>query len=147
MELEPKIAQVELITDCEKSPLEPTTNKEAKLYLNHIKMDIYRIKYLVNFSQSYMAKRQEDKSASSDLGTDVKHQNQRSFHTSSPEREGKMDKKCSSSKLRESLRSHLRLTVQDLPATRQGCSDQTTAKVNARPDEASADDRQSFAGY
>ncbi len=49
MELEPKIAEVKLIRDCEKNPLEPTAKKEAKLYLNHIKMDTYRIKYLVQF--------------------------------------------------------------------------------------------------
>ncbi len=67
--------------------------KEAKLYLNHIKMNRYRIKYLVDCFPSNTAKRQWDKSASSDLGNDIKRLNQRSFYTSSPQREGKMDKK------------------------------------------------------
>ncbi len=75
MELESRIAEVELIRDHEKNPLEPTAMKEAKLYLNHIKMDRYRIKYIVDCFPSNTAKRQCDKSASSDSGSDVKHQN------------------------------------------------------------------------
>ncbi len=75
MELEPKNAKVELIRDHDKNNLEPTAMKEAKLYLNHIKMDRYRIKYIVDCFPSNMVKRQHDKSASLDSGSDVKRQN------------------------------------------------------------------------
>ncbi len=79
---------------------------KAKLYLNHIKTDRYRIKYLVDCFPSNTAKRQRDKSASSYLGTHVKHQNRRSSRNSSPKREGKTDKKHSSLKQRERVKDH-----------------------------------------
>ncbi len=72
MELGSKIAEVELIRDREKNPLEPTAIKEVKLYLNHIKTDRYRIKYLVDCFPSNTAKQQPDKSASSDSGSNIK---------------------------------------------------------------------------
>ncbi len=96
MELEPKIAELQLVRDRNENPLVPTAMKEAKLYLNHIKTDRCRIKYLVYCFRSNTAKRQCDKSVSLESGTDVKRQNRRSSRTSSPEREGKMDKKRSS---------------------------------------------------
>ncbi len=90
-------------------------------------------------------KRQSDKSASSDLGTDVKVQNRRSSRNSLLEREGKTDKKHSSSKQR--VKDHTRGTsARSSSATSQGHSDLDRANVNSQPDEAYADDRLSFSG-
>ncbi len=71
MELEPKISEVELIRDHEKQPLEPQALKACNLYFKHIKTDRYRIKYLVDCFPSNPAKRQKEKSASSDSETDT----------------------------------------------------------------------------
>ncbi len=89
MELEPKVREVELIRDCEKNPLVTAAMKEAKLYLNHIKTDRYRIKYFVDCFLWYTAKRQLYKSASSDS------------EPKAAEKEGKTYKQSSSSKQRE----------------------------------------------
>ncbi len=75
MELEPKITDVELIRDHEKKSFESQTLKACNLYLKHIKMERYRIQYLVDCLPSNTAKRQREKSASSDSETDTKHQN------------------------------------------------------------------------
>ncbi len=83
MELEPKITEVELIRDSEKKPLESQALKASNLYLKHIKMDRYKIKYLVDCFPCHPAKRQREKSASSDLETDSKRQNRRASRTSS----------------------------------------------------------------
>ncbi len=75
MEIETKITEGELIRDHEKKHLEPQALKACNLYLKHFKMDRYRIKYLVDCFLSNPAKRQREKSASSDLETDTKSQN------------------------------------------------------------------------
>ncbi len=63
MELEPKITEVRLIRDHEKKPFESQALKACNLYLKHIKMDRYRIKYLVDCFPSNPAKRQREKYA------------------------------------------------------------------------------------
>ncbi len=83
MELELKSTKVELIRDHEKKPLESQALKACNLYLKHIKMDRYRISYLVDCFPSTTAKRQREKSASSDSETDIKHQNRKASCTSS----------------------------------------------------------------
>ncbi len=83
MELEPKITKVELIRDREKNPLEPLALKALRLYLKHIKQDRYKIKNLVECFPPSTAKRKHEWSASSDLGTDNKRQNQRASRNSS----------------------------------------------------------------
>ncbi len=83
MEFDPKITEVELIREHEKNLLEPKALKACNLYLKHIKMDRFRIKYLVDCFPSNPAKRQREKSASSDLETDSKCQNRRASCTSS----------------------------------------------------------------
>ncbi len=92
MELELKITEVELIRDCEKKLLESQVLKACNLYLKHIKMDRYRIKYLVDCFLSTTAKKQREKSTSSDSETDTKHQKQRASRISSREKEVKMDR-------------------------------------------------------
>ncbi len=57
MELEPKMTEVELIRDHEKNTLEPQALKACNLYLKHVKMDRFRIKYIVDCFQSNPAKR------------------------------------------------------------------------------------------
>ncbi len=47
MELEPKITEVDLISDREKNPLESQALKALRLYLKLIKQDRYKIKNLV----------------------------------------------------------------------------------------------------
>ncbi len=66
MELEPKIIEAELIRDHEKNSFRATALKALKLYLQQIKQDKYKIKYLVDFSPANTAKRQREKSGSSD---------------------------------------------------------------------------------
>ncbi len=83
MELEPKITEVELIRDLEKNPLEPQALKACNLYFKHIKMDRFRIKYLVDCFLSNPAKRQREKSVSSDSETDIKRQNRSASRISS----------------------------------------------------------------
>ncbi len=73
MELEPKITEVELIRDHEKKPLEPQALKECKLYLSLTKADRHKIKNLVNCFPPNPAKRQREKSGTSDSETDTKH--------------------------------------------------------------------------
>ncbi len=72
MELEPKITEVELIRDREKNPLEPQALKALKLYLQQIKQDRYKIKYLVDCFPANTVKWQREKSGSSDLEADSK---------------------------------------------------------------------------
>ncbi len=84
-----------------KNPLEPQALKACKLYLQQIKLDRYKIKYHVDCFLSNPAKRQHEKSASSDSETDTKRQNRRASQTSSREIGAKADRECSISRQRE----------------------------------------------
>ncbi len=64
MELELKITEVELIRDRDKNPLEPQAIKVLKLYLQQIKQERYKIKYLVDCFLTNLTKRQREKSGS-----------------------------------------------------------------------------------
>ncbi len=75
MELEPKTTEVELIQDHEKNPLVSQALKALKLYLQQIKYAKYKIKYLVDCFPPNTAKRQLEKSGSSDSEADPKRQN------------------------------------------------------------------------
>ncbi len=98
MELEPKITEVELIRDREKNPLEPQALKALKLYLQQIKQDKYKIKYLVDCFPAATAKRQCKKSGFSDSETDPKLQNRRASRTTSSGAVAKMDRERSTSR-------------------------------------------------
>ncbi len=98
MELEPKITEVVLIRDHENNPLEP---QACNLYLKNIKMDKYKITFLVDCFLSNLRKKQREKSASSDLETDTKRQNRSTSRTSSSEKDVKMDRDHSTSRQRE----------------------------------------------
>ncbi len=75
MKLEPKIAEVKLICDREKNPLESRALKVLRLYLKLIKQDRYKIKNLVECFPPGPAKRKHDQYVSSDSEADVKRQN------------------------------------------------------------------------
>ncbi len=100
MELEQKITEVELIQDREKNPLEPKASKALKLYLQQIKQDRYKIKYLVDCSPATTAKRLREKSGSSDSETDPKL-NRRASRTTSRGTVAKTDGERSTSRQRE----------------------------------------------
>ncbi len=85
-ELEPKISEMELIIDCEKQPLSAKAMKHAKLYFTKIKQDRFKIKFFVDCFPAYSAKWAKDKSVSSDSGSDIKCQDQRSSTSSSKEK-------------------------------------------------------------
>ncbi len=59
-ELEPKISEIELTIDREKEPLSAKATKHAKLYLNKIKQDRLKIKFLVDCFLAYSAKWSRD---------------------------------------------------------------------------------------
>ncbi len=86
---------MELIQDREKNPLEPQALKALKLYLQQIKQDRYKIKYLVDCFPVATAKRQREKSGSSDSEADPKRQNRRASRTSSQRAVAKMDRESS----------------------------------------------------
>ncbi len=147
-ELETKTSEIELIIDREKNPLSTKAMKEAKLYLTKIKQDRFKIKFLVDCFPAYTAKRQREKSVSSDSATYTKRHNRRASRSASKsEDEAKTDKEHSSSKqwdreLKASLGAD---SHRSSSAIRQG-RDHTLrrANVNAWTDDISSNDRQSF---
>ncbi len=134
MELEPKITEVELIIDCEKKPLEPQALKECKLYLSLIKADRHKIKNLVNCFSPNPAKRQHEKSGTSDSETDTKHQNQRASRTSSQSSEETTDRACYSSRQRDrELKSTFVVNSQQPSTFARKSRFQNKEKVESRP--------------
>ncbi len=116
MELELKITEVKLIRDREKNPLEPQALKALKLYLQQIKHDRYKIIYLVDCFRATTAKRQREKSESSNSETDPKRQNRRASRTTSHGTVAKTDREHSISRQRErEMKTSLGVDSQDLP--------------------------------
>ncbi len=133
MELEPKITEVELIRDHVKKPLEPQALKECKLYLNLIKADRHKIKNLVNCFPPNLAKRQREKSSTSDSETDTKCQNRRASHTSSLGSEKTTDRACSTSRQRyRDLKATLAVDSQQPSLSRRNNHSQKKEKVESR---------------
>ncbi len=134
MELEPKITEVELIRDCEKKPLEPQALKECKLYLSLIKADRHKIKNLVNCFPPNPAKRQREKSGTSDSETDTKRQNRRASRTSSRGNEETTDRAHSTSRQRDrELKATLDVDSQQPSMSTRKSRSQKKKPVESRP--------------
>ncbi len=134
MELEPTITEVELIRDREQKPLEPQALKECKLYLSLIKADRHKIKNLVNCFPPNPAKRQREKSGTSDSETDTKRQNRRASCTSSRGNEETTDRAHSTSRQRDrELKATLDVDSQQPSMSTRKSRSQKKKPVESRP--------------